>query len=405
MATAPSATRRISSLLASLEPSATLAVDAQAKALRASGQPVIGFGAGEPDFPTPAHVVEAAVAACRDPAMHKYTPSAGLPALRAAVCAVTARDSGLAISPDQVLVTNGAKHAVFMALMTLLDHGDEVLVPAPYWTTYPEVVRVVGGVPVTVETSAGQNHRATVEDLEGARTARTRALIFNSPCNPTGAVYPTDEVAAIGRWAAEHDVWVITDEIYGHLVFGDAVQVSMPAVVPELQDRCVVVNGVSKTYAMTGWRIGWLAGPTDVVAAAGTLQSQVTSNISNVAQAAALAALTGDLSAAREMRTAFDRRRTAMAAQLNAIDGVSCVLPDGAFYCFPDVTGLLGQRHAGRAARTTSELAGHLLDEALVAVVPGEAFGAPGHLRLSCALADEDLHEGLARLARFAADR
>jgi aspartate/methionine/tyrosine aminotransferase len=403
MASTPTATRRVSALLASLEPSATLAVDAKAKALRAAGEPVVSFGAGEPDFPTPEHVVEAAQRACADPVMHKYTPAAGLPALREAICAATLRDGGVDVAPDQVLVTNGAKHAVFTALRTLLDPGDEVLIPAPYWTTYPESVRLADGRPVLVPTAPETGHLVTVEALEAARSPRTKALIFNSPCNPTGAVYPPPRVAELGRWAVEHDVWVVCDEIYGHLVFGDAVQCSMPAVVPELADRAIVVNGVAKTYAMTGWRVGWLLGPRDVVHAAVNLQSQVTSNIANVAQAAAVAALTGDLAAAAAMRRAFDRRRLALTDGLNAIDGVHCVVPDGAFYCFPSVEGLLGRPLAGRTSATTAALAEHLLDDVLVAVVPGEAFGAPGHLRLSCAIADEDLHEGVARLARFAA--
>jgi aspartate aminotransferase len=402
MASTPTATRRISSLLSSLEPSATLAVDARAKAMRAAGEPVVSFGAGEPNFPTPPAVVAAAQRACADPAMHKYSPTGGLPALREAICETTARDSGLMLASDQVIVTNGAKHAVYTALVALLDPGDEVLIPAPYWTTYPESVRLAGGNPVTVATTPDDRHLATVEGLEAARTHRTRLLIFNSPCNPTGSVYPPDQVEAIGRWAAEHDVWVLCDEIYEHLVFGDAVQASMPVLVPELADQAIVVNGVAKTYAMTGWRIGWLAAPRDVAVAAVNLQSQVTSNISNVAQCAALAALTGDLSAAHEMREAFDRRRLEMTTRLNAIDGVRCVLPEGAFYCFPDVSGLLGRTLAGRASATTAELAEHLLEAALVAVVPGEAFGAPGHLRLSCAVSDDDLAEGLTRLARFA---
>ena len=372
--------------------------------MRAAGEPVVSFGAGEPNFPTPPAVVEAAQRACADPAMHKYTPTAGLPALRAAICAATARDSGLALVPDQVLVTNGAKHAVYTALVTLLDPGDEVLIPAPYWTTYPESVRLARGTPITVPTSPAERFLVSVEALEAARTPRTRALVFNSPCNPTGSVYPPDQVAAIGRWAADHDLWVLSDEIYEHLVFGDAVQSSMPVVVPELADRAIVINGVAKTYAMTGWRVGWLAAPSDVAAAAVNLQSQITSNISNVAQCAALAALTGDLSAAHEMRGAFDRRRLAMTARLNAIDGVSCVVPDGAFYCFPDVAALLGRSLAGRTSATTAALAEHLLETALVAVVPGEAFGAPGYLRLSCAISDDELDEGLSRLAKFAAD-
>ena len=403
MATTPIATRRVSSLIAGLEPSATLAVDARAKALRAAGEPVISFGAGEPNFPTPPAVVAAAQRACADPAMHKYTPSAGLPALRAAICEVTARDSGLVLEPSQVIVTNGAKHAVYTALRTLLDPGDEVLIPAPYWTTYPESVRLAGGVPVTVATTPEARHLVSVASLEASRTARTKLLIFNSPCNPTGSVYPPPHVEAIGRWAAANDVWVVCDEIYEHLVYGDAVQSSMPVLVPELKDRCVVINGVAKTYAMTGWRVGWLAAPSDVALAAENLQSQMTSNISNVAQAAALAALTGDLSAAHEMRAAFDRRRVAMTTRLNEIEGVRSVLPEGAFYCFPDVSGLLGRPLGGRVSTSTAELAEHLLEAAMVAVVPGEAFAAPGHFRLSSAISDEDLDEGLTRLARFAA--
>lgn len=312
------------------------------------------------------------------------------------------RDSGLALTADQVLVTGGAKHAVFNALATLCDPGDEVLVLAPYWTTYPEVARLLGASPVAVASSADSGYLVSVEQLEAARTERTRLLVFNSPCNPTGSVYPPGLVAEIGRWAVEHDVWVLCDEIYEHLVDATAEQVSMPVVVPELADRAVLVNGVAKTYAMTGWRIGWLAGPSDVIAAAVNLQSQVTSNVSNVSQRAALAAVSGDLSAAAEMAAAYDRRRSEMSKLLNEIDGVTCTVPHGAFYCFPDVSGLLGRPVSGSVASSSTELAQRLLDHELVAVVPGEAFGAPGHFRLSCALSDDDLHEGLARFARFA---
>jgi aspartate/methionine/tyrosine aminotransferase len=403
MAGASTATRRVAAVLASLEPSATLAVDAAAKQLRADGVPVISFGAGEPDFPTPDPIVEAAIAACRDPAMHHYTPTAGLPALRAAICAKTSRDSGFDATPDRVIVTNGAKHAVFTALTALLDPGDEVLIPSPYWTTYPEVARLVGGKPVAVATTAASGFLATVADLEAARTERTKVLIFNSPCNPTGSVYPAALVTQIGQWAAANDLWVLCDEIYEHLVFGDATQTSMPVAVPELEGRTIIVNGVAKTYAMTGWRIGWLIGPTDVVDAAVTFQSQVTSNISNISQRAALAALEGDLSAVAEMRAAFDRRRTTMTSMLNAIDGVTCVVPDGAFYCFPDVTGLLGRELSGHRVTTSAELAAALLATAHVATVPGEAFGAPGHLRMSSAISDADLVEGVHRIAQFAA--
>ncbi len=390
---------RISDRVAGLAPSATLAVDAKAKALQARGEPVIVFGAGEPDFPTPAHVVEAAAWACAQPVNHKYTPTAGLPELRAAIVEKSRRDSGLEITSDQVLVTNGGKHAVATAFVTLLDPGDEVLIPAPYWTTYPEAVYLAGGRPVAVPLSEENGFRLRVEDLEPYRSARTKVLVFVSPSNPTGAVVAPEEVAAIGRWAAEHGIWVLADEIYEHLVYGSATQVSLPVVAPEVGDRWVVVNGVAKSYAMTGWRVGWLAGPRDVVAAAITYQSQTTSNISNVSQRAAVAALTGDQSAVEEMRQAFDRRRQTMTSMLNAIDGVRCAEPDGAFYCFPNVEGLLGRDLRGQRAQTSAELAELLLASIQIAVVPGEAFGAPGYFRLSYALGDDAMVEGLGRLA------
>jgi aspartate/methionine/tyrosine aminotransferase len=378
-------------------------VDAKAKALKAAGEPVIGYGAGEPDFATPAHIVEAAAQACYDPRNHKYTPTAGIPELREAIAMKTERDTGLVVAPSQILVTNGGKHAVATTFMTLIDPGDEVLIPAPYWTTYPEAVYLAGGVPVPVLTSETNGFRLSVEDLERARTPQTKLLVFVSPSNPTGAVVHPDDVAAIGRWAADNDVWVMADEIYEHLVYGDAVNVSLPVVAPELGDRWVVVNGVAKTYAMTGWRIGWMIGASDVMNAAVNYQSQTTSNISNISQRAAVAALTGDLSAVREMRVAFDRRRQTMTAMLNAIDGVTCAEPEGAFYCYPNVTGLLGRELGGRVANSSSELAASLLETIKIAVVPGEAFGTPGYFRLSYALGDADLAEGLERLAALVA--
>jgi aspartate/methionine/tyrosine aminotransferase len=396
-------TSRVSDLLAGLAPSATLAVDAKAKAMKAAGEPVIGFGAGEPDFPTPAHIVEAAAQACFDPSNHKYTPTAGLGELRDAIVVKTRRDSGLEISSNQVLVTNGGKHAVATTFMTLLNPGDEVLIPAPYWTTYPEAVYLARGVPVPVLTSEANGFRVTVDELEGARTDKTRILLFVSPSNPTGAVVHRDDVAAIGRWAAEHDILVMCDEIYEHLVYGDAQSASLPVVTPELGDRWIVVNGVAKTYAMTGWRVGWMIGAPDVMNAAINYQSQTTSNISNISQRAAVAALTGDLSAVAQMRAAFDRRRRAMTSMLNAIDGVSCAVPEGAFYCFPNVTGLLGRSLGGRVATSSAQLAETLLETIKIAVVPGEAFGAPGFFRLSYALGDDDIAEGLERLTKFAA--
>jgi aspartate/methionine/tyrosine aminotransferase len=394
---------RISGRVSSVAESATLAIDAKAKALNAAGGDVIGFGAGEPDFPTPAHIVEAAVEACRDPRNHKYTPTGGLPDLKDAISAKTARDSGYPVAAAQVLVTNGAKQAIEEAFATLLDPGDEVLLPAPYWTTYPETVRLAGGVPVVIPTAAATGFRVTVDQLSAALTPRTKVLLFVSPSNPTGAVYPRDEVEAIGRWALEHGIWVVTDEIYEHLVYGSAVHYSMPVLVPELESQCIVVNGVAKTFAMTGWRVGWMIGPLDVIKAATNLQSHATSNVCNVAQRAALAALTGDLDAALAMRAAFDRRRQTMVATLNEIPGVSCVEPEGAFYAFPSFEAVLGHTVAGRATRTTLELASTILDEARVAIVPGEAFGFPGYARLSYALGDDELVEGLSRMGKLLA--
>jgi aspartate aminotransferase len=392
---------RISARVSAITESATLAVDAKAKALKAAGRPVIGFGAGEPDFPTPDYIVEAAVRACSVPRYQKYTPAAGLPELREAVAAKTARDSGLQVAPSQVLITNGGKQAVYQTFATLLDPGDEVLMPTPYWTTYPESIALAGGVPVPVLTDETTGYLVSVEQLEAHRTERTKILLFVSPSNPTGAVYPPELVAEIGRWAAASGIWVVTDEIYQHLVYGDARFVSMPVVAPEIADRCVVLNGVAKTYAMTGWRVGWMIGPADVIKAAINLQSHATSNVCNVAQAAAVAAVSGDLAAVAMMRAAFDRRRQLMTAMLNEVPGVLCPLPEGAFYCYPSVKGVLGQEIAGRRPSTSSELAELLLDEADVAVVPGEAFGTDGYFRLSCALSDADLEEGIGRLAKL----
>ncbi|TMR89457.1 pyridoxal phosphate-dependent aminotransferase [Nonomuraea basaltis] len=395
---------RISARISAISESATLAVDAKAKAMKAAGRPVIGFGAGEPDFPTPGYIVEAAIEAARDPRFHKYTPAGGLPELKQAIAAKTRRDSGYAAEPSQVLVTNGGKQAVYEAFATLLDPGDEVLVVAPYWTTYPEAIKLAGGVQVDVVTDESTGYLAGVEELEAARTERTKVLLFVSPSNPTGAVYSREQTVAIGRWAAEHGLWVVTDEIYEHLVYGDAEFTSIATAVPELGDRVVIVNGVAKTYAMTGWRVGWLIGPADVVKAATNLQSHATSNVSNVAQMAALAAVSGDLSAVAEMRTAFDRRRQTMVRLLNEIPGVFCPEPKGAFYAYPSVKDLIGKELRGRRPQSSSELAELILEEAEVAVVPGEAFGTPGYFRLSYALGDDDLAEGVSRLSKLLAE-
>jgi aspartate/methionine/tyrosine aminotransferase len=394
---------RTSHRLAAIAPSATLAVDAKATALQAAGESVIGFGAGEPDFPTPPAIVDAAIAACSDPKNHRYSPAGGLPELKAAIAAKTMRDSGFECQPSQVLVTNGGKHAVFTAFAALCDPGDEVICPAPYWTTYPEAITLAGGVPVIIETDAASGFQVTIDQLDAAHSPRTKVLLFVSPDNPSGAVCDPAMVTAIGKWALDHDVWVITDEIYEHLTYGDHRFVSMPTVVPELANQCIIVNGVAKTYAMTGWRVGWMIAPQDVATASTNFQSHATSNVSNVAQRAALAAVSGPLDAVVEMRTAFSRRAQMMHAMLNEIDGVTCLEPQGAFYAFPDLTGLLNMPLAGGTAATTLELADLVLDQAKVAFVPVEAFGAPGYGRFSFALGDDDLVEGLNRLAKLVA--
>ena len=402
--TEPTARTRVSRRLASIAESATLAVDAKAKALKAAGRPVIGFGAGEPDFATPDYVVAAAVAAAHDPANHRYTPAAGLPELRNAIADKTYRDSGYQVAMDQVLVTNGGKQAVYNTFAALLDPGDEVLLPAPYWTTYPEAIKLAGGTPVEVFAGEDQNYLVTVAQLEAARTSHTKALMFCSPSNPTGSVYPSEQIRDIGRWAVSHGIWVVTDEIYEHLTYDGARSVSMPVEVPELADTCVVLNGVAKTYAMTGWRVGWMIGPRDVIKAATNLQSHSTSNVSNVPQRAAIAALTGSLDTVEAMKVAFDRRRRTMVRMLNDIEGVDCPMPTGAFYVYPSVKGILGKTIRGRACTTSAELAALILDAAEVAVVPGEAFGPSGYLRLSYALGDDDLAEGVARIQNLLAE-
>jgi aspartate aminotransferase len=392
---------RISHRISSIAESATLKVDGKAKALQAQGRPVISFAAGEPDFSTPAHIVAAAAAAVQDPKNYKYTPAAGLPDLREAIAAKTLRDSGLAVSPTQVIVTNGGKQAVYQSFATLLDPGDEVIVPTPYWTTYPEAIRLAGGVPVDVFAGSDQGYLVTVEQLEAARTERTKVLLFVSPSNPTGAVYSPEQTRAIGDWADRNGLWVITDEIYQNLVYDGVKAISIVEAVPALADRTILVNGVAKTYAMTGWRLGWMVGPADAIKGAANLQSHLSSNVSNISQRAAIAALNGPQDAVEEMRIAFDRRRKMIVAGLNAIDGVTCPMPEGAFYAYADVTGLLGRTWGGVTPTTSLELADLVLDQIEVAAVPGEAFGPSGFLRLSYALGDEALAEGVVRLQRL----
>jgi len=394
---------RLSKRVAAVNESVTLAIDAKAKALKAAGESVISFGAGEPDFPTPAYIVEAAVVAARDPVNHHYSPTPGLPELRQAVADKTKRDSGYQVRASQVLITNGGKQAVDHACATIVEEGDEVILPAPYWTTYPELVRMAGGIPVELSTDESTDFKITVEQLEAARTPRTKALFFVSPSNPTGAVYTPDEVEAVGRWCLEHGIWVIADEIYEHLVFDGAEFVSIVTAVPELADTTLIINGVAKTYAMTGWRVGWLIGPSDVIKAAANRHSHATSNVSNIPQRAALAAVSGDLSAVGEMRVAFDRRRRLIVSLINEVQDMSCIVPRGAFYAFANVQDVFGRTLGGRKITSSLELAEVLLDEARVATVPGEAFGAPGYLRFSYALSDDDITEGLERIAKFLA--
>jgi aspartate/methionine/tyrosine aminotransferase len=395
---------RISTRIAAIAESATLAVDAKAKALKAAGKPVIGFGAGEPDFPTPDYIVAAAIDAASKPANHRYTPTPGLPELRDAIVEKTKRDSNYVITADQVLVTNGGKQAVYESFATIINPGDEVILPSPYWTTYPECVKLAGGRSVEVFADETQNYLVSVEQLESARTPKTKALLFCSPSNPTGSVYSEEQVKAIGEWALAHGIWVITDEIYEHLLYDGAKAPSMPVLVPGLADQCIILNGVAKTYAMTGWRVGWMIGPKDVIKAATNLQSHLTSNVSNVSQRAAIAAVSGDLSAVHKMGEAFNRRRTLIVKMLNEIPGVFCPTPTGAFYVYPSVKGVLGKEIRGKRPQTSAELAALILDEAEVAAVPGEAFGPSGYLRFSYALSDEDIVEGITRVQKLLAE-
>ena len=392
---------RIASRVAAITESATLAVDGKAKALKAAGRPVIGFGAGEPDFPTPDYIVEAAADATRIVANHRYTPTPGLPDLRDAIVAKTKRDSQYEITVDQVLVTNGGKQAVYQAFATIINDGDEVLLPSPFWTTYPECIKLAGGTSIEVFADETQNYLVSVEQLEAARTPKTKALLFCSPSNPTGSVYSFEQVKAIGEWALKNDIWIISDEIYEHLLYDGATAPSMPVVVPAIADTCIIINGVAKTYAMTGWRVGWMIGPKDVIKAATNLQSHLTSNVSNVSQRAAIAAVSGDLSAVHAMGEAFNRRRKLIVDLLNEIPGFVCPTPQGAFYVYPSVKGALGKAIRGKTPTTSAQLATILLDEVEVAAVPGEAFGPSGYLRFSYATSDADIVEGIGRIKKL----
>jgi aspartate aminotransferase len=392
---------RVSKRIAAIAESATLAVDSKAKALKAAGKPVIGFGAGEPDFPTPEYIVNAAIEAAKNPANHRYTPTPGLPDLREAIVNKTKRDSNYEITIDQVLVTNGGKQSVYQSFASILDPGDEVILPSPFWTTYPECIKLAGGVSVEVFADESQNYLVSVAQLEKALTPKTKVLLFCSPSNPTGSVYSPEQVKEIGQWALKNNLWVVTDEIYEHLLYDGATAPSICVAVPELADRTIIINGVAKTYAMTGWRVGWMIGPKDVIKAATNLQSHLSSNVSNVSQRAAIAALNGDLSAVHKMGEAFDRRRKLIVKLLNEIPGVTCPTPTGAFYVYPSVKALLGKEIRGKRPKTSAELATLILEEAEVAAVPGEAFGPSGYLRFSYALGDEDIIEGIARVKKL----
>jgi aspartate aminotransferase len=392
---------RVSKRIAAIAESATLAVDGKAKALKAAGRPVIGFGAGEPDFPTPDYIVNAAIEAAKLPANHRYTPTPGLPELRDAIIKKTKRDSDYEITADQVLVTNGGKQSVYQSFASILDPGDEVLLPSPYWTTYPECIKLAGGIPVEIFADESQNYLVSIAQLEKALTPKTKVLLFCSPSNPTGSVYSPEQVKEIGEWAVKNNLWVITDEIYEHLLYDGAKSPSICVAVPALADRTIIINGVAKTYAMTGWRVGWMIGPKDLIKAATNLQSHLSSNVSNVSQRAAIAALNGDLSAVHKMGEAFDRRRKLIVKLLNEIPGVSCPTPTGAFYVYPSVKGVLGKTIRGKTPKTSAELATLILDEVEVAAVPGEAFGPSGYLRFSYALGDEDIVEGIGRVKKL----
>ena len=392
---------RVSKRIAAIAESATLAVDSKAKALKAAGKPVIGFGAGEPDFPTPEYIVNAAIEAAKNPANHRYTPTPGLPDLREAIVNKTKRDSNYEITVDQVLVTNGGKQSVYQSFASILDPGDEVILPSPFWTTYPECIKLAGGVSVEVFADESQNYLVSVAQLEKALTPKTKVLLFCSPSNPTGSVYSPEQVKEIGQWALKNNLWVVTDEIYEHLLYDGATAPSICVAVPELADRTIIINGVAKTYAMTGWRVGWMIGPKDVIKATTNLQSHLSSNVSNVSQRAAIAALNGDLSAVHKMGEAFNRRRKLIVKLLNEIPGVTCPTPTGAFYVYPSVKAVLGKEIRGKRPKTSAELATLILEEAEVAAVPGEAFGPSGYLRFSYALGDEDIIEGIARVKKL----
>lgn len=392
---------RLSARISAIAESATLKVDAKAKALLAAGRPIISYAAGEPDFPTPANIVDAASRAVLDPKNHRYTPAAGLPEMREAIAAKTLRDSSLEVGINQIVVTNGGKQAVYQAFATLVDRGDEVIVPTPYWTTYPEAIKLAGGTMVEVFAGADQGYLVTVDQLEAARTDKTKVLLFVSPSNPTGGVYSPEQTKAIGEWALEHGIWVISDDIYQNLVYDEVRAVSIVEAVPALASTTILVNGVAKSYSMTGWRLGWMVGPVDAMKGAANLQSHLTSNVSNISQRAAIEALTGPQDAVEEMRLAFDRRRKLMVSELNKIDGLHCPMPQGAFYVYPDVSGLLNREWAGVTPTTSLELADLILEKAEVAVIPGEAFGPSGYLRLSYALGDDALLEGVKRLQKL----
>ena len=385
----------ISKLDQKIKPSGTMAISNKSRELKSQGKPVIGFGAGEPDFPSPDYVVDAAIKAAADPKNHKYSPAAGLESLRQIIAKTTKDYSGFEINSDNVIVSNGGKQSILTAFLSILDPGDEVIIPAPYWTTYPEAVKIAGGTPVFIETEKSNNFKVTVEQLEKSKSKNTKMLVWCSPSNPTGVVYSKEEAEEIYEWIFKNDLWILSDELYEHLVYEGETSPSPAIYDPELKNT-IIVNGVSKSYSMTGWRVGWLIGNKSVIGLGKKIQSQATSNVSNVSQLAAEAALLNGLEVTNEMKIAFNRRRLFATEKIKSIPNLNVVDSTGAFYLFVDVSHYCSGKNG---LNTSEEFCDWLLENYFIAFVPGEVFGTPGFMRLSYALSDEDLDNGLSRLS------
>ncbi len=391
-------TIELSKRIQRVKPSPTLAVSAKAKQMKAAGKDVISFSAGEPDFSTPESICNAAIKAIED-RKTRYTPASGIPELRTAVVEKLKRENELEYQASDIVISVGAKHSLYNIIQSLINDGDEVIIAQPYWVSYPAMIQLAGGVPKIIDTIAS-GYKVTPEQLVTAVTGQTKAFIFNNPSNPTGVVYSQQEIEALAKVCIENNIIVISDEIYEHLIYDGLNHYSI-AQCPEMQERTIVVNGVSKSYAMTGWRIGYMAGPTNIAAAVGKLQSQSTSNPTSIAQYGALEALTGDQAFIKEWRDEFSRRRDILCERLSALDSVKCIKPQGAFYMFVDMSALLTRAYQGETIKTTLRLAELLLEKILIAVVPGEAFGAPGFIRFSYAVSADVINTGIDRLAGF----